>query len=509
MLPCSGRRRVERWIPAQRIVHLSALAVLLGGALVRLPSAHLRPQRANVGDSAMFGGSPSRNLVNLLDKGLATQWSVAEDKPRHVKWVATPGTRTALLGQPVIAEGKVFVAAADKADGVHQAVLTALCERDGRLLWRNVHTLPGSEIFREVASLGLLSTPAVERGCVYYVTPSCEVVCAAAHNGEVLWRFDMMARLGVVPLYCNICSPLVAGDLVFVVTGNGVNDEGKVQNADAPSFVALHKDTGKLAWQSSLPGANVIEGQWSSPAYGNIRGREQVIFAGGDATLYSFEPKTGKLLWHCRCHPKIPPRDKQNAHTPSYFLAMPVIHDDKIYIGMGLYPEHPREVPYGYFLCLDAARFGDVSLHSYDPKARGNEGSALVWAFGGPIAPRPKRGRPVYFRSTVSTAAVHEGLVYIAEQSGYRHCLDARTGQRYWVEDLRAGVWGSPYWVDGKVYLGAEDGEILAFAHGREKRLLLRADMEEPIYSTPAVARGVLYLLTRSKLYAIQGERAP
>src|SRR5262249_22692637 len=137
----------------------------------------------------------------------------------------------------------------------------------------------------------------------YYVTPSCEVICADADKGEVLWRYDMMKELKVIPLHCGNCSPLVVGDRLFVMTGNG-RDEGeipKVPSPTAPSFIALDKNSGNLVWQSNLPGENIIAGQWSNPALATLGGKQQVIFAGGDAVVYSLDPETGNVIWKFRC----------------------------------------------------------------------------------------------------------------------------------------------------------------------------------------------------------------
>ena len=51
--------------------------------------------------------------------------------------------------------------------------------------------------------------------------------------------------------------------------------------------------------------------------------------------------------------------------------------------------------------------------------------------------------------------------------------------------------------------VGTEDGEVLIFGHGKQKSELGKISMEEQVQSTPVVANGVLYLMTRSKLYAI------
>jgi len=105
----------------------------------------------------------------------------------------------------------------------------------------------------------------------------------------------------------------------------------------------------------------------------------------------------------------------------------------------------------------------------------------------------------------MSTVSVHDGLLYAGELDGYIHCLDARSGQKYWDHDLKSAVWGSSYWADGKVYIGTEDGDIFIFQHGKEKKLLTKVEMEgEPVRSTPIVANGVLYVMTEYHLYAIQ-----
>jgi outer membrane protein assembly factor BamB len=89
---------------------------------------------------------------------------------------------------------------------------------------------------------------------------------------------------------------------------------------------------------------------------------------------------------------------------------------------------------------------------------------------------------------------------------GHVFCLDAKTGKEHWSHDMNAPCWSSPYWVDGKVYLGNDNGELLIFQDGKEKKLLTTIDMGAGIRATPVVANGVLYLMTENpgKLYAIK-----
>ncbi len=120
---------------------------------------------------------------------------------------------------------------------------------------------------------------------------------------------------------------------------NGV-DEGHINipSPQAPSFIAVDKKTGKLLWENSLPGEKILHGQWSNASYGVIKGRPQVIFAGGNGWLYSFEPKTGKLLWSFDCNPKDALWKIGGAGTRNYIISTPVIWDDKVYIGVGQDP---------------------------------------------------------------------------------------------------------------------------------------------------------------------------
>ena len=65
-----------------------------------------------------------------------------------------------------------------------------------------------------------------------------------------------------------------------------------------------------------------------------------MIFPGGDGWVYSFEPKTGELLWKFDCNPKDAVYKLGGRGTANDFVATPVIYDDKLYISVGQDPEH-------------------------------------------------------------------------------------------------------------------------------------------------------------------------
>ena len=154
-----------------------------------------------------------------------------------------------------------------------------------------------------------------------------------------------------------------------------------------------------------------------------------------------------------------------------------MIQDGIVYISVGQDPEH-GEGP-GHLYAIDAAKRGDITR------------TGAVW-------------HNVEVQRSMSTVAVHDGVLYFCDLTGIFRAVDAGTGKTLWTHDMLAAVWSSPYVVDGKVLLGDEDGEVVVFEAGREKKVLFEANMENSVYTTPVAANGVLYISNRTKLFAIQ-----
>lgn len=532
----SSRSRLVAVFAAVAVILVALVVAPLRLATSRAAAADRGAEAGNAWP--MFGGSPSRNMVNLVEKNIADDWDI--QSKQNVKWSAKLGSRAYAM---VVSGGKVFVGTNNevprnprdtrkrmdgKTEPIDKSVLMCFDEATGKFLWQHVNDkLPSGQV-NDWEHEGICSTPAVEGNRVYYVSNRCEVVCLDANgfadgnqgvtdekykeptDADVIWRLDMMKELNVFPHNLAASSPLLVGDIVFVITSNGM-DAGHINipSPNAPSFIAVDKNSGKLLWKDNSPGRNIMHGQWSSPSYAEVNGRAQVIFPGGDGWTYSFEPKTGKLLWKFDGNPKNSRYKLGGEGTKSDFIAAAVVHDGKVYIANGQDPEHYEGV--GHLWCIDPTKSGDVSPElltedNPDPakrKTKPNPNSALVWHFGGPEKNPQAAGREYSFGRTISSAAVHDGLVYITELSGFLYCLDAKTGQKYWVHDLKAGVWGSPLWVDDKVYIGTEDGDVWVFKHGKQPSQPKKIDVGGPIRSSVVAVDGTLFVMTESHLYAI------
>jgi outer membrane protein assembly factor BamB len=471
-----------------------------------LPLAGLFLPVRGLAEVSMFGGGPSRNMVSE-EKGLPSKWN--PETGENILWSANLGSQS--YGGPVVGNGKVFVgtnnegARNPKLTG-DRGVLMAFDAKDGKFLWQAAHSKLAAGRVNDWPLQGICSTPAVDGDRVYYISNRAEVIAADTEgfldkendgafqaeteksdiDQDVVWKLDMIGELDVFPHNLAAGNPLIVGDVLYTVTGNGV-DEGHINipAPQAPSFIAVDRNTGKPIWESSLPSEKILHGQWSNPSYGVIKGRPQVIFAGGDGWLYSFEPKTGTLLWKFDCNPKDAVYKIGGAATRNNIIGTPVVWDDHVYIGVGEDPEHGEGI--GHLWAIDGSMEGDVT------------GKAVLWHRGGED-----------FHRTISTVAIADGILYAADLSGHLYALDAKTGQHFWTYDAFAAIWGSPFVADGKVYLGDEDGDIAVLRAGKKKEVLAEINMGGSVYTTPAAKDGVLYITSRSKLWAIaEGKGKP
>ena len=450
-------------------------------------------------ETAMWGFTTERNMVST-EKNVPGKWD--PETGENIKWKVALGSQT--YAGPVIHGGKIFMGTNNQAPRNpklvgDRGVIMAFNESDGEFLWQSTHTkLPAGRV-NDWPQQGICSTPFIEGDRLYYISNRCEVVCldtegfldgendgeimtegdTSAIDGDVVWSLDMMAELDVFPHNLATCSPIGAGDLLFVVTSNGV-DEGHfhIPSLFAPSFIAVNKNTGKVVWEKSLPGEDILHGQWSNPTYGMIEGKPQVIFPGGDGWIYSLEPETGDLIWKFDCNPKDSEWELGGRGTRNNIVSTPVLYDNKVFIGVGQDPEHGEGD--GHLWAIDATGKGDVTK------------TGVVWHFGGKD-----------FKRTMSTVSIKDDLLFTADLSGYVYCLDVKTGKMHWKYDTFAAIWGSTVVIDGKVFIGDEDGDVAVIEASKEFKLLYEVNMGSAVYTTPIAKDGVLYIGTRNTLFAI------
>ncbi len=313
-------------------------------------------------------------------------------------------------------------------------------------------------------------------------------------DGDIIWRYNMLTEIGVIPHDVCGSSPLLVGEYLYACTSNGQDDVHKtIPNPEAPSLIVLNKMTGELvATDGETIGRRMFHGHWSSPVAATVDGKTIVLFGGGDGVLYAFEPVTApssdgapfmlKKVWQHDCNPPdyrskdgrpIPYSGWQskNPDGPSEIIATPVVSGFRAYIAVGQSPIHG--IGKGMLSCIDI-RTG-----------------TKIW-----------ESRKV--DRSLSDVAIHDGLLYIADYSAKLHCFNAESGEHYWSFEMDAGVWGAtPVVVNNRVYIGDEKNILWTLADGREFKPLSRTRLKS-VAITPTVHDGVFYLPTQKSLVAFE-----
>jgi outer membrane protein assembly factor BamB len=303
--------------------------------------------------------------------------------------------------------------------------------------------------------------------------------------------FDLTEGAGIWSHDAAHSSILIYGDYLYLNSGTGVdNTHKRIRTPEAPSLLVLDKRTGRLvARDREHIAPNIFHNTWCSPSLAEVEGSPMIFFGGGNGILYAFDaaitsgpsPQILRKVWQFDFDPGAP---KTNVHKfnsnrregPSNFYGMPVFKDNDIYAAGG------GDLWWGkneaWLKCIDATK------KQLDASKR------LIWSY--PLQ-----------KHVLSTPAIYNGMVFIADCGRKFHCVDAGTGNAFWTHDVEGEVWSSPLVADGKVYLGTRSGAFYIFAADKEKRLLSSTQVGAPISGTATAANGVLYVATMTHLYAL------
>jgi outer membrane protein assembly factor BamB len=478
------------------------------------------PVRAD--DQPQWGERFSRNMISA-EKGLPDRFDPATGK--NVKWVADLGTET--HSTPVVAGGRVYIGTnngkpRDPRQTTDRGVLMCFDEKSGGFQWQLLVPKITTSVYWDWTGCGICSPVTVESNRVYVVSSRGEVMCLDAEgmaNGndgpfnaegrqcvpdgqpalepgkadaDILWLYDLIKECGIRQHDAANCSILIDGQFLYVNTSNGVDDTHRhIASPDAPCLVVIDKTTGRLvARDDEHIGPNIFHCTWSSPSMGIVNGRKLIFYAGPNGLVYAFEPVTRvtaevqrlKKVWWFDIDPTAP---KENVHRfttnraegPSTIHSMPVFVDNCLYVSGG------GDIWWGkrqsWLKCIDATKTGDVTS------------TAEKWSY--PLT-----------RHNLSTPAVWNGLVYLAESGRKIHCVDASTGRPCWTNEIQGEMWASTLVADNKVYVGSRRGEFIVLAAGREKHVLSSTVLDGPVSGTPVAANGALYVVTQKHLYALR-----
>lgn len=192
-----------------------------------------------------------------------------------------------------------------------------------------------------------------------------------------------------------------------------------------------------------------VEISWASPILVNTGSRTELIL-NSNPFVISHDPNDGRELWRVRC--------MQGEIAPSlgYWEGM-------------------------VFAVNEYARLAAITL---------GETPEIAWEHIDDL-------------SEVASPLAAKGLIFMPASYGTITCLDARTGEPYWLEEYEEGFYSSPILAGDRVYLMDMAGVTHIFKAAKEFQSLARNELGEEAMTIPAFMHDRIYIRGVEHLYCI------
>ena len=440
-------------------------------------------------------------FLALLSSAIAGNWPAwrgpaadgttpETDLPLHfsategVKWkVALPerGNST-----PIIWDGKIFLT---QAVGTRRTVM-CLDRKDGHTLWQAGPEWTGEDVTHQTNPY-CSGSPATDGERVVAWFGSAGLWCWSL-DGKEQWHVDLGPQKHI---WGYGASPVLHGDLCILNFGPG----------ERSFIVAVNKKTGKEVWRFDVPKPAVMEGPGGQPGYAGSWNTGRIVkmppFVSFDSSkigdpapkipkrlsdatkhaeheeflillpgaLCSFDPNTGKELWHCNglnpvtyCEPIV-----------GIYLAGQV----HAIAGFGGYG--------GFGIGVKPGGSGDIT------------DSHRLWQ---------EKKNPQRIGSHVNDAK----HAWLTGEPGIIQCIDLATGKELWKERMttpagRANTWSSLVRSGDRIYAVTQNSDVVVFKASTEKyeQLAVNSMADGLTNSSLAVSDGQLFLRTHKHLWCI------
>jgi outer membrane protein assembly factor BamB len=361
-----------------------------------------------------------------------------EGGPRQL-WAADVGLG---YSSPIAAAGRVYLFSMNGG----KETLTAFDANSGTIVWSD----EGGEGWTS-SYVGTRATPSIDGDRIYTYGGQGVLICRNLADGKPRWTLNVLAETGSKPQQWGAASsPLVAGNLVYVQSGQG----GAVA-------VAVDKLSGKVAWKSQATGA----GGYAHPILADVAGAKQLIIFGG-TTTYGMDPQSGRTLWEYPWQTSF----EVNSSTPIYRdgklfvtseydhgciqLALSPSGATRVWENKNILGKFQGAILDGDYLYANSAGTivcvawadGTLKWRASDPKMRLGIGGAIVRS-GDKLLAMTERGKLILARATP------DGIQSLGQ-----------------AEEVVEGkeVWATPLLYGGRVYVkGAQELVCLEIGAGK------------------------------------------
>lgn len=399
------------------------------------------------------------------EKNLPTRWSPT----KNIKW------KTPIAGRahssPIVWRNKIFLTTAIEgplvpgaravkhmdgekeflhpdsigADRKHTMKVICLNGETGKVLWEQTAFEGTPYDNRHRKSSYAASTPVTD-GKRVYAFFGTEGLYAYDMSGKLLWKAGL-GKLGTVGMGTGT-SPILYENLLILQC-----DE---ENGAASFIVALDKKTGKEVWKNPRK----VQVSWATPVVVRAAKRTELITSGTEAII-AYDPASGKELW-------------RHKGVESNAIPSPVSNREMVFITAGFPAKIAMAIPLG--------RAGDLA-----------DSVSWKYAKGTAYVPSP---------------ILYGDYLYLTTDRGILTCLDARTGEVKYEGGrvpVPATFTASPVAFDGKILLTSEDGDTFMVKAGPKHEILGTNSVGEPVYASPAIANGKIFIRGEKNLYCIGG----
>ena len=350
---------------------------------------------------------------------------------------------------------------------VHHWLVYAVDFESGAVAWKTEVNAEAPRFDRHLKNTYASETPVTDGERVYAYFGNVGVF-ALDMSGKVVWerRFEPKAtRLG----WGTAASPVLGDGKLFVVNDN-----------DEQSFVmALDAASGRELWKVDREkGTN-----WATPFLWRNEQRTELVTA-GTPQVRSYD-LDGKELWRFT--------GMNSISIPQPFSAHGLLYVTSGYVGDRIKPVY----------AVRPGAAGDITL------AEGQKSNDfIVWYQdgAGPYHPTPLVLGDYYFTLldmgfyTVHDARTGEPMYFSEEQK-----TDKSVRRR--VMRGSGGFTASPWAYNGNVFALSESGDTYVLDSAKGFEVVGTNSLDEPAMSSPAMARGSLFIRTRSHLWRLTEEK--
>ncbi len=317
---------------------------------------------------------------------------------------------------------------------------------DGKLLWERT-AYDGLMYDNRHRKNTYASPTVVTDGKLVYAFFEAAGLYAYDFKGTLVWQRSLgnIAKAGLGPG----TSPILFENLLILQIDQEMGANSAV--------VALDKTTGADVWRAD----RTTRRSWATPIIVNTPERPELVASGAEVVI-AYDPRTGKELWRTK-------------GVQSHPIPSPVAGHGLVFLSAGSQAKRA--------IAIRTGGSGDLT---------GTESIAWRYDKGTAYVPSP---------------LLLGDYLYLTNDTGILTCLDALTGKVVYEggrPPVPATFTASLVGYGDRILQTSEDGDTFVVKAGPAHEILRTNSVGEPVYASPALASGTIYIRGAQHLFAIR-----